>query len=100
MTKKLSPLNPKNADLFRERPLSRREMLGVSASTLLSLGLWPGALRAQGKGNSGDFHFVVVNDVHYINEKCAAFLERVLQRIKAGASPDFCLLAGDLSHHG
>src|SRR4051812_24557678 len=82
------------------RPLSRRQMLGASASTLLAMGLWPGALRAEGKSTSGEFHFLVVNDIHYINEKCAAFLERVLQKVKTGPTPEFCLLAGDLSHHG
>jgi len=75
-------------------------MLGLSASALLSLGLWPGALRAQGKRRAGNFNFVVINDIHYINEKCAAFLERVLQKVKAGPKAEFCLLAGDLSHHG
>ena len=89
-----------NIDLRREHLLSRREMLGLSASTLLALGLWPGALRAQGKVESGDFHFVVINDIHYINEKCAAFLDRVLDKIKNGPAPEFCLIAGDLSHHG
>ena len=75
-------------------------MLGLSASALLSTGLWPGALRAQGKGDAGQFHFAVINDIHFIDEKCAAFLERVLQKIKAGPAVEFCMLAGDLSHHG
>ena len=75
-------------------------MLRLSAGALLSMGLWPGALRAQGKSDSGQFHFAAINDIHFINEKCAAFLERVLQKIKSGPKPDFCLLAGDLSHHG
>src|SRR5258706_1846816 len=96
----ISSLVPENTPLQGERFLSRRQMLGLSASTLLSVGLWPGALRAQGQGNSGDFHFLVVNDVHYINEKCAAFVKRVLQKVRAGPNPDLCLLAGDLSHHG
>jgi Icc-related predicted phosphoesterase len=81
-------------------PLSSRQMLHLSAGTLLSLGLWPGALRAEGKGNSGNFHFVVINDIHYINEKCATFLDRVLKQIKSGPAPEFALIAGDLSHHG
>ena len=84
----------------KQRLLSRREMLGLSTSTLLALGLWPGALRAQGKSESGNFHFLVINDIHYINEKCAAFLERVLGKIKEGPTPEFCIIAGDLSHHG
>jgi 3',5'-cyclic AMP phosphodiesterase CpdA len=80
--------------------LSRRQMLHLSAGALLSLGLWPGALRAEGKGAGGNFDFVVINDIHYINEKCAAFLDRVMKQIKTGPAPDFALIAGDLSHHG
>jgi len=53
----------------------------------------------QGK-DTGKFNFLVVNDIHYINAKCATFLGRVLQKVKEGAPPEFCLLAGDLSHHG
>ena len=87
-------------DCSKERLVSRREMLGLSAGTLLSLGLWPGALRAQGKAEAGNFNFVVINDTHYQSEKCAAFLERVLERIKSGPQPEFCLLVGDLSQHG
>ena len=75
-------------------------MLTMSASTLLTLGLWPGALRAEGTGNSGRFHFIVANDIHFMSDRCAAFLERVLEKAKAGPKPDFCLLAGDLTDHG
>ena len=89
-----------HTNFCKERLVSRREMLGLSAGALLSLGLWPGALRAQGKAEAGNFHFVVINDIHYINEKCAAFLERVLEKIKSGPAPEFCLILGDLSHHG
>src|SRR5712675_1628264 len=81
-------------DSWTEKLLSRRKMLGASASTLLSLGLWPGALRAEGKADPVKFNFLVVNDIHYINAKCATFLGRVLQKVKEGASPEFCLLAG------
>jgi len=80
--------------------LSRRQMLHLTAGSLFALGLWPGALRAEGKGESGNFNFVVINDIHFINEKCAAFLDRVLKQIKGGPAPEFALVAGDLSHHG
>ena len=82
-------------------PLTRREMLQLSASTLLTLGLWPGALRAEGAGNAGNFHFAVLNDIHQMSEgRCAAWLERITTKIKAGAKPEFLLLAGDASDHG
>jgi DNA repair exonuclease SbcCD nuclease subunit len=79
---------------------SRREMLSLSAGHLLALGLWPGALRAQDNGRGGEFHFVVVNDVHFLNDRCAAFLERVLETMKAGPKPDLCLLVGDQADDG
>ena len=83
------------------RRYTRREMLTLSAGTLLTLGLWPGALRAEGTGNSGNFRFVVVNDIHNMTEdRCGPWLERVLAKIKAGPQPEFCLLAGDASDHG
>ena len=80
---------------------TRREMLTLSAGTLLTLGLWPGALCAQGAGNTGNFRFVVVNDIHNMTEdRCGSWLERIVEKIKAGAKPEFCLLAGDAADHG
>jgi len=76
-------------------------MLQLSAGTLLTLGLWPGALRAEGTGNAGNFRFAVVNDIHQMSEdRCAVWLERITAKIKAGAKPEFLLLAGDASDHG
>jgi predicted MPP superfamily phosphohydrolase len=81
--------------------LSRREMLALSAGSLLTAGLWPGVLRAEETGNPGNFHFVVVNDVHYLNERCGKWVERVVRQIKAHPERiEFCLLAGDLTEHG
>jgi len=84
----------------RHRRYSRREVLGLSAGALLSLGLWPGALRAADNGRGGIFRFLVVNDIHFLNERCAAFLERVLRTMKAGPKLDLCLVAGDLVDDG
>jgi hypothetical protein len=82
-------------------PLTRREMLKLSAGTLLTLGLWPGALRAAGAGNAGNFRFIVVNDIHNMTEdRCGPWLERVIEKIKAGPKPELCLLVGDESDHG
>lgn len=87
--------------MLRRDRLSRREMLSLSAGTLLATGWWPGALRAEGTGNAGNFHFVAVNDVHYLNERCGPWVERVIRQIKGHAEPiEFCLLAGDLTDHG
>jgi 3',5'-cyclic AMP phosphodiesterase CpdA len=81
-------------------PISRRQMLRLSAGSLLSLGLWPGAVPAAETDNAGNFRFLVVNDIHYLNERCGRFLERVSAKIKAGPKPEFCLLAGDVSDNG
>jgi 3',5'-cyclic AMP phosphodiesterase CpdA len=87
--------------MLRRKQLSRREMLGLSAGTLLTAGLWPGALQAEGTGNTGDFHFVIVNDVHYLNERCGTWFQGVVRRMKGHAEGiEFCLLAGDLTEHG
>lgn len=85
--------------------LSRREALRTIAGTgaLLSAGLWPGALRAaDAKGGESAFRFVVANDLHYFDERCGPFFERVVQQIRdtPGGRPDFILLGGDLSDWG
>ena len=81
--------------------LSRREMLRLSAGTLFTAGLWPGALCAQGIGASASFHFVVVNDVHYLNERCGKWFEGILREMTCRPEKiDFCLVAGDLTEHG
>lgn len=86
--------------------ITRREALQLSAGSLLALGLspgpfgWPGALRAQGAGNAGEFSFIAVNDTHYITEECGAFLERVFKQMKTHEKIDFCLHAGDLCDNG
>jgi 3',5'-cyclic AMP phosphodiesterase CpdA len=79
------------------RNCSRREAFrSLSAGVLLASGFWPG--HAFGKAG-GDFRFVVINDLHYIDEACGKWLSDVMSRIKA-EKPDFCLVAGDLTEHG
>jgi hypothetical protein len=76
-------------------------MLRWSAGSLLAAGLWPGKLRSDGNGSAGDFHFLVVNDVHYFDEGCSKWLEGAIQQMKGHAEkPEFCLLVGDLAEHG
>jgi 3',5'-cyclic AMP phosphodiesterase CpdA len=94
-------MDSRNSILLRGTRLSRRKLLRLGVETLLTAGLWPGALRAQGKGSSANFHFVVVNDVHYLNERCGRWFEGVLRQMKGHAEGiDFCLLAGDLTEQG
>jgi predicted MPP superfamily phosphohydrolase len=76
-------------------------MLSQSVHTLLAAGLWPGVLCAAGQSGSGEFHFVVVNDLHYLNEGCRPWLEVVIKQMKRHPERiEFCLLAGDLTEHG
>ncbi|MGB8167644.1 MAG: metallophosphoesterase [Chthoniobacteraceae bacterium] len=80
---------------------SRREMLRLSAGTLLALGLWPGARHADGAGNSEDFSFIAVNDLHFQSERCGPWFERVVRQMKAHEpKPAFCLMSGDWCEHG
>jgi hypothetical protein len=79
---------------------TRRDLLRWGAGSLLAAGLWPGALPADG-GKSEEFYFLVVNDTHFLNRRCAAWLERVVKQMKGHAETiDFCLHLGDLSDHG
>ncbi len=87
--------------MFNERLITRREALQqLSAGTLLALGLWPGALRAAGKGNSGSFQFIAINDTHYQSADCGRWLEAVVRQMKTHGPIEFCLHAGDLSDNG
>jgi len=81
--------------------LNRRQMLRLSAGSLLAAGLWPGALAAEGKDRSEEFHFLVVNDVHYLDKGCGDWFAKVIAQMKEHKEKtDFCLLAGDLAEHG
>lgn len=81
--------------------ISRREMLKLSAGGLLALGGWPGVLRAEGLGNSDDFTFIVVNDLHYLDDNCGIWFERVVKQMNATEpKAAFCLIVGDFVEHG
>src|SRR5438067_1461147 len=93
------------------RPIpTRRQLLRTtSAAALAALfadGLWPGSLRAaESPAAAEEFHFVVANDLHYFDEKCGPFFERVAARIKQQHKDlpggiDLVLLAGDISDWG
>src|SRR5258706_61279 len=71
----------------------------LGAGTLLAMGLWPGALRAQTGSPGRSFRFIVVNDTHYLGADCGAWLEGVISRMKK-ENAEFCLHAGDLTEKG
>ena len=68
--------------MSQPRRLTRRQVFHLSAGTLLAAGLWPGALRADGDAETGEFHFLVVNDVHYLDQRCGTWMERVIKQMK------------------
>ena len=84
-----------------QKNVTRREMLRLSAGSLLALGLWPGALRAAGERNSGEFSFIAVNDLHYLDAKGDKWFEQGIAQMKTSPqSPEFCLIIGDYAEHG
>src|SRR5688572_4846481 len=77
--------------------LTRRDALQrLSASTLLALGLWPGALRASNEVPLGSFRFLVINDTHCTSPECGPYLEGVVRQMKK-EDAEFCLHAGDVT---
>jgi hypothetical protein len=85
---------------FPAKP-NRRELLRWSAGSLLAGGLWPGLLSADETPAAGSFHFVEVNDTHFIDSGCGKWLEKVTRQIKGHTEKiEFCLLVGDLANDG
>ena len=81
--------------------ITRRELLRLSAGTLLTLGLWPGRLRADDSKEASDFTFIAVNDLHFREEACAPWFHEAVAAMKTSApEAEFCLLCGDLADDG
>jgi 3',5'-cyclic AMP phosphodiesterase CpdA len=86
--------------MIRKRTPTRRELLRLSAGTLLAAGLWPGTLAA-GDPQTDDFHFLVVNDTHWRDAFGSDWFLGLAKQLKGHAEkPAFVLLAGDLSDDG
>ena len=86
--------------IHQTRNLSRREALErLSAGTLLALGLWPGALRAENQVPDGSFRFLVINDTHSTSPECCRYLEGAVAQMK-NERAELCLHAGDLTDTG
>jgi 3',5'-cyclic AMP phosphodiesterase CpdA len=79
----------------------RRDVLRLGASAAICAALTDRWARAADDAKaSEDFTFVVVNDLHYFDKRCATWLgERVIPRINDHKA-DFCLIVGDLSEDG
>ena len=81
--------------------MKRRELLHMGTSALLTAGLWPGQLRAAENGVGDNFSFIVVNDLHFKEEACGPWFERIVATMKTSApDAEFCLLGGDLANDG
>ena len=79
-------------------PQSRREFLRLGAGVALG-SLLPSGLAA--REPSPDFSFVVANDLHYRDKRCAEWFQAVTASIRAlRPRPAFVLLNGDLSEEG
>ena len=86
---------------WRKR-ISRRDALQrLSAGTLLALGMWPGAMRAatSAAGGSRDFKFIVVNDLHCMDDESRQWFQGVAGRMK-NEGAELCLVVGDLAEDG
>ena len=68
----------------------------MSAGALLTLGLWPGALRAEADRPGESFRFIVVNDTHCMTPECRPYLQGLVKQMR-GEQAEFCLHAGDLT---
>lgn len=81
--------------------ITRRQTLKLGAAALLAANRWPGTLAAADPAADGDFTFLVVNDLHYFDEKCAPFFHKAFKQMKeTEGSPEFCLVVGDLAENG
>src|SRR4051812_43829865 len=76
---------------------TRREMLRLTSRGLAAMGLASNALGAREAGD--DFRFLVINDVHYRDERCGEWLELIV-RMMRGQGADFCVPNGDLVEDG
>jgi predicted MPP superfamily phosphohydrolase len=81
--------------------LTRRQMLRASAGSLLASGMWPGLLWADAANPANAFRFAVLNDLHYLDQRCTPWHEGVVKQIKTHREKvEFCLVVGDLAEHG
>lgn len=75
---------------------TRREILRLAGLTLAAHSFARGEEAAP-----GSFEFIVVNDTHYLDEQCGAWLARVVDAMRESApKAAFCLHAGDVTDRG
>src|SRR5689334_21884112 len=88
--------SPSFSGLNRRAALQR---LGLNFGALLTLGAWPGTLRADNEEPGSRFRFVAINDTHHLSPECSSYLRGAIRLMKQHA-PEFCLHSGDLTEKG
>jgi hypothetical protein len=82
------------------RHITRRAALG-QLGALLAAGLWPGALRAEGRPTgAGAVRFAVINDFHHDSAACDAWFEKLFASVAAQGRLAFVAGLGDLANAG
>ena len=79
--------------------LSRRQMMKLSAGALLAAQLWPGRARAADAATK-PLKFIVVNDLHYVEDSCAPFFEGMVKACNKIEGAGLVLVVGDLVDGG
>ncbi len=80
--------------------LTRRAAIG-RLGMLLAAGLWPGALRAQGRPTGAKaVRFAVLNDFHHDSAECDAWFESLFRSVGAQGRLAFVAGLGDFANAG
>lgn len=75
---------------------TRREVIRLAGLTLVAH-----TFARDAEAAPGSFEFIVVNDTHYFDEECGAWLARAAAAMRESApAAVFCLHAGDLTDRG
>ncbi|MDB5320116.1 MAG: metallophosphoesterase [Phycisphaerales bacterium] len=82
------------------RNYNRRDALRLGAAAALTPLFSRWAAAADDAKASDAFTFIVANDIHYFDKRCAQWLaDRVIKRMN-DQKPDFCVILGDMSEDG
>lgn len=81
--------------------IGRRNLLKMGAGYALYSSLMAGWARAADDAKDSDtFTFIVANDIHYFDKRCAQWLDdKVIKRMNDHKA-DFCFVVGDMSEDG
>lgn len=80
-------------------PTRRRFLRSTAAATALAPLLARWAAAADDAKPAESFTFLVLNDLHYFDQRCTPWFAKAVEQMKAH-QPDFCLVVGDLTEDG